>query len=245
MKPYASVEFRNISFTYGKLKILNEITVSIPEGQIFGILGANGAGKTTLMRLIVGLLKPESGSLQIFGENIQRNTLNKIGYMPQLNALYNELSVAENVHFFARMYGISNKHTRNIAVDKVLSLANLDSRRNDSVAQLSGGMKQRVSLATAMVHSPELLVLDEPTVGLDPRLRNSFWEYFESLARDNVTILISSHAMDDATRCHRLIFLHEGHIVADGSPEDLKSRVASSDATLEEAFLHFVTRGIR
>ena len=179
MKPYASVEFRNISFTYGKLKILNEIAVSIPEGQIFGILGANGAGKTTLMRLIVGLLKPESGSLQIFGENIQRNTLNKIGYMPQLNALYNELSVAENVHFFARMYGISNKHTRNIAVDKVLSLANLDSRRNDSVAQLSGGMKQRVSLATAMVHSPELLVLDEPTVGLDPRLRNSFWEYFE------------------------------------------------------------------
>ena len=245
MKPYAAVEFRNISFTYGKLKILNEIAVSIPEGQIFGILGANGAGKTTLMRLIVGLLKPESGSLQIFGENIQRNTLNKIGYMPQLNALYNELSVAENVHFFARMYGISNKHTRNIAVDKVLSLANLDSRRNDSVAQLSGGMKQRVSLATAMVHSPELLVLDEPTVGLDPRLRNSFWEYFESLARDNVTILISSHAMDDATRCHRLIFLHEGHIVADGSPEDLKSRVASSDATLEEAFLHFVTRGIR
>ena len=219
--------------------------MSIPKGEIFGILGANGAGKTTFMRLVVGLLKPESGSLQIFGENIQRHTQKKIGYMPQLNALYNELSVEENVHFFARMYGIYDKHTRKIAVDKVLSLADLDSRRKDSVAQLSGGLKQRTSLAIAMVHSPELLVLDEPTVGLDPLLRNSFWEYFESLALNNVTILISSHTMDDASRCHRLIFLHDGHIVADGSPRDLKSRVASPGATLEEAFLHFATREIR
>ena len=162
--------------------------------------------------------------------------------MPQLNALYQELSVEENVHFFARMYGISARRERSVAVDKVIFLVNLNDRRRDSVSSLSGGMRQRVSLAVSLVHSPELLVLDEPTVGLDPQLRAIFWDHFTSLSNIGITLFISSHTMDDANHCHRLIFLQEGHIVADGSPEELRAAVGSSRATLEDAFLHFVLK---
>ncbi len=237
-----AIQFEKVCFSYGKLEIFRELTIRIPRGEICGVLGANGAGKTTAMRLLMGLLKPAKGSITILGNGLQRSNRNRIGYMPQLTALYQELSIEDNVHFFARMYGMSAKHERNIAVDKVISLVDLVNRRGDSVSSLSGGMRQRVSLAVALVHSPDLLVLDEPTVGLDPQLRANFWDHFISLANIGITIFISSHTMDDANHCHRLLFLQEGRIVADGNPDELRSAVGSAGASLEDAFLHFVVK---
>ena len=203
-------------------------------------MGANGAGKTTAMQLLMGLLKADYGSIIVLGERLGNHNLHRIGYMPQLNALYQELSVEENLNFFARMYGMKNRQKRTIAVDKALELIELDERRLDSVSSLSGGMRQRVSLGVALVHSPDVLILDEPTVGLDPQLRALFWDHFTSLSNLGITILISSHTMDDANHCHRLMFVQEGKIVADGTPGELRSAVGLTEATLEDAFLHFV-----
>lgn len=242
--PDIAVQFEKVCFSYGKLEVLRELTTSIPRGEICGVLGANGAGKTTAMRLLVGLIKPKKGSITVLGDTLRRNNHDRIGYMPQLNALYQELSIEENVHFFARMYGMSDRQERNVAVDKAISLVELNDRRTNSVLNLSGGMRQRVSLAVALVHSPELLVLDEPTVGLDPVLRRSFWDHFSSLSNNGITLFISSHTMDDANHCDRLIFLQEGHIVADGSPEELRAAAGGPRANLEDAFLHFVLKEI-
>ena len=235
-----SIQFQNVKFSYGKHEIFQNLSFEVERGQICGILGANGAGKTTAMQLLMGLLKADYGSIIVLGEKLGNHNLHRIGYMPQLNALYQELSVEENLKFFARMYGMKNRRKRTIAVDKALELIELDERRLDSVSSLSGGMRQRVSLGVALVHSPDVLILDEPTVGLDPQLRALFWDHFTSLSNLGITILISSHTMDDANHCHRLMFVQEGKIVADGTPGELRSAVGLTEATLEDAFLHFV-----
>ena len=162
--------------------------------------------------------------------------------MPQLSALYQELSARQNVDFFARMYGLSRSSERREAVDRAIEWVDLTERQKDPLTRLSGGMRQRVSLAIALVHEPELLVLDEPTVGLDPELRATFWEQFRSMASAGTTLIISSHTMDDAAHCHRLAFIQEGRVVALGSPDELRN-AAGDDATLEDAFLHFVRQG--
>ena len=235
-----SIQFQNVKFSYGKHEIFQNLSFEVERGQICGILGANGAGKTTAMQLLMGLLKADDGSIIVLGEKLGNHNLHRFGYMPQLNALYQELSVEENLNFFARMYGMKNRRKRTIAVDKALELIELDERRLDSVSSLSGGMRQRVSLGVALVHSPDVLILDEPTVGLDPQLRALFWDHFTSLSNLGITILISSHTMDDANHCHRLMFVQEGKIVADGTPGELRSAVELTEATLEDAFLHFV-----
>ena len=235
-----SIQFQNVKFSYGKHEIFQNLSFEVEMGQICGILGANGAGKTTAMQLLMGLLKADDGSIIVLGEKLGNHNLHRFGYMPQLNALYQELSVEENLKFFARMYGMKNRRKRTIAVDKALELIELDERRLDSVSSLSGGMRQRVSLGVALVHSPDVLILDEPTVGLDPQLRALFWDHFTSLSNLGITILISSHTMDDANHCHRLMFVQEGKIVADGTPGELRSAVGLTEATLEDAFLHFV-----
>ncbi|HIC49343.1 MAG TPA: ABC transporter ATP-binding protein [Dehalococcoidia bacterium] len=235
-----SIEFQNVKFSYGKREIFQNLSFTVERGQICGILGANGAGKTTAMQLLIGLLKADNGSITVLGEKLGNHNLHRIGYMPQLNALYQELSVEENLNFFARMYGMTNRQERAIAVDKALELIELDERRIDSVSNLSGGMRQRVSLGVALVHSPDVLILDEPTVGLDPQLRALFWDHFTSLSNLGITILISSHTMDDANHCQRLMFVQEGKIVADGTPGELRTAVGLAEATLEDAFLYFV-----
>ena len=235
-----SIQFQNVKFSYGKHEIFQNLSFEVERGQICGILGANGAGKTTAMQLLMGLLKADDGSIIVLGEKLGNHNLHRFGYMPQLNALYQELSVEENLKFFARMYGMKNRRKRTIAVDKALELIELDERRLESVSSLSGGMRQRVSLGVPLVHSPDVLILDEPTVGLDPQLRALFWDHFTSLSNLGITILISSHTMDDANHCHRLMFVQEGKIVADGTPGELRSAVGLTEATLEDAFLHFV-----
>ena len=225
------------------MNVLNEVSLQIPRGISFGLLGPNGAGKTTLIRLLVGLLKPKAGTIRLFGKPQSRKNAHLIGYMPQLHSLYNELSVFQNVDFFARIYRLSDKMRRTAQVEKVLRLVELWDRRKDAVQNLSGGMKQRVSLACAIVHNPELLFLDEPTVGLDPELRVTFWQYFTGLTREGATLIISSHTMDDAAHCDRLAFMRSGKVIAEGSPDELKHATGNIGASLEEAFLYFVRRG--
>ncbi|PKB58141.1 MAG: ABC transporter ATP-binding protein [SAR202 cluster bacterium Casp-Chloro-G2] len=237
------VDATDVVFSYGQRQVLNGVSMHIPKGEIYGILGANGAGKTTLIRLMAGLLKTDGGQLTVFGEKPSSRTARNIGYMPQLNALYLELSAEQNVDFFARMFGLSNAKERREAEEAVLDLVGLWERRKDAVLSLSGGMRQRVSLAIAMVHQPLLLILDEPTVGLDPELRASFWDHFRSLAASGVTLVLSSHTMDDAAHCHRLAFLQEGRVIAEGSPSELSSAAGIAGASLEDAFLHFVRLG--
>jgi ABC-2 type transport system ATP-binding protein len=238
-----AISIDNLAFYFGKRRVLENLSLVIPEGISFGLLGPNGAGKTTLIRLMVGLLKARSGSIKLLGQPVSGKTANLIGYMPQLQSLYNELSVMQNIDFFARIYRVSDKEKRAAQVEKVLRFVELWERRNDSVQNLSGGMKQRVSLACSMVHNPPLLFLDEPTVGMDPELRANFWEFFGSLTKKGVTLIISSHTMDDAAHCDRLAFLRDGRVIAEGTPDELKQATGKPGSNLEEAFLYFVRSG--
>ncbi|MCX6003636.1 MAG: ABC transporter ATP-binding protein [Chloroflexi bacterium] len=237
-----AVEVEKVSFNYSKLKALDNLSLQMPRGISFGLLGPNGAGKTTLIRILVGLLLPKEGKIRLLGQSLSRQMAHLIGYMPQQHSLYNELSVAQNVDFFAKIYRLRNRSERAGRVEEVLRLVGLWGRRNDGIMKLSGGMKQRVSLACAIVHNPPILFLDEPTVGLDPELRANFWQYFAVLNSQGVTIIVSSHTMDDATHCDRLAFLRNGKVIAEGTPNQLRQAIGKTDATLEDAFLHFVRR---
>ncbi len=237
-----AVEVNKASFSYGNIKALDELSLQVPAGISFGLLGPNGAGKTTFIRLLVGLLKPKSGSIRILGQRPSRKKAHLIGYMPQLHSLYAELSVMQNVDFFAKIYHLANRAERAKRVEEAIRLVDMWQRRKDPVLKLSGGMKQRVSLACAIVHNPPLLLLDEPTVGLDPELRVTFWEHFTALTRQGVTIIISSHTMDDAAHCDRLAFMLEGKVIAQGTPGELTQATGKAGANLEDAFLFFIHR---
>ena len=237
-----AVEARDLTFSYGSLQVLNGLSLSVREGEVFGVLGANGSGKTTLMRLMVGLLRHDGGTLAIHGEPPSPRQAARVGYMPQLSALYQELSVRENVDFFARMYGMSDSGARARSVDEAIEMVDLKPRSSDTIANLSGGMRQRVSLAIALVHRPALLLLDEPTVGLDPDVRAAFWERFRRMADSGTTIMVSSHTMDDATHCDRLAFLRDGKVIALDTPSALRAATGRADASLEDAFIHFLHR---
>ncbi len=237
-----AVRIDKASFHFKKLKAVDELSLDVPAGISFGLLGPNGAGKTTLIRLLAGLLKPKSGSIEVLGQPPSRKTAHLTGYMPQLHSLYSELSVIQNVNFFAQIYGMRNRKQRSRQVEEVIRLVDLWQRRRDSVLNLSGGMKQRVSLACAIVHNPPLLLLDEPTVGLDPELRVTFWDYFTSLTQQGTTLFISSHTMDDAAHCDLLAFMRQGKVIAQGTPAELRQATRQPEATLEDAFLYFIRR---
>ncbi len=239
----AAIAINNLSFNYDKLRVINDISLEIPTGTSFGLLGPNGSGKTTLIRLLVGLLKPAAGSIRCLGRTPSPASARLVGYMPQLPALYSELSVEQNIDFFARIYGLSDKKKRRQRVAEVIKLVDLYPKREVQVMKLSGGMKQRVSLGCAIVHQPPLIFLDEPTVGLDPELRVHFWDYFESLTQSGSTIVVSSHTMDDAAHCRKLAFLRHGKVIALGSPAELRAATGTAEATLEDAFLYFIKRG--
>jgi len=238
-----AIEVDKVSFNYNNLKAVDELSLRVAKGISFGLLGPNGAGKTTLIRLLVGLLRPKSGSIRILGQTPSRKTAHLIGYMPQLHSLYAELSVIQNVEFFARIYHLTNKTERAQRVEEAIRLVGMWERHNDAVMKLSGGMKQRVSLACAIVHNPPLLFLDEPTVGLDPELRVTFWKYFAALTKQGATLIISSHTMDDAAHCQKLAFLRQGKVIALGSPAELQAATGNAEATLEDAFLYFIKQG--
>jgi ABC-2 type transport system ATP-binding protein len=237
-----AIDVNQVSFNYAKLQVIDGLSLQIPRGVSFGLLGPNGAGKTTLIRLIVGLLQPHRGQINILGRKPARQSAGIIGYMPQLPSLYAELSVQQNVGFFAAIYSLTDRKKRMARVEDAIKLVELWDRRGDSVQNLSGGMKQRVSLACAIAHDPPILLLDEPTVGLDPELRCVFWDYFSNLTRQGRTLIISSHTMDDASHCDLLAFMRQGKVIATGTPTELKKATGKADATLEDAFLFCIRR---
>ena len=230
-----AVNVDNVSKSFGAFKALNGVTLQVSQGEIYGLLGPNGAGKTTLIRLICGLLAAHAGTVTVLGQRMpQVAVLRHIGYMTQQAALYPALSVEENVAFFAAINGAES------GVKAALELVQLYERRGSVVSTLSGGMRQRCSLACALVHRPELLLLDEPTVGIDPQLRVQFWEYFRQMAMDGTTIIISSHVMDEADRCQRLGLIQYGRLLAEGTPNEIRAQGGSQN--LEEAFLALAGR---
>jgi len=237
-----AIQTEETSFNYKKIRAVDSLSLEVPQGISFGLLGPNGSGKTTLIRLLVGLLKPQSGTVRTLGRRPSPKIARYVGYMPQLSSLYAELSIYQNVDFFARIYGVRNKRLRRKLVEEAIRLVDLWPRRGDSIHKLSGGMKQRVSLACAIVHRPSLLFFDEPTVGVDPALRVTFWEYFRGLTEQGVTIVVSSHTMDDAAHCDRLAFMRHGRVIAEGTPEELRQATGDPKASLEDAFLYFVRR---
>jgi ABC-2 type transport system ATP-binding protein len=225
-----AVDVQNVVKSFGTLKALDNVTLRVREGEIYGLLGPNGAGKTTLIRSIVGLVAPESGTVTVLNHRMpDLDILGRVGYMTQAAALYPDLSVEENLRFFAAISGADSN------VDEALKLVELDQRRKSVVATLSGGMRQRCSLACALVHRPRLLLLDEPTVGVDPQLRVQFWDHFRDLAAAGTTIVVSSHVMDEAERCQRLGLIRFGKLLGEGSPNELRSAAGTNN--LEEAFL--------
>src|SRR2546423_9775359 len=194
-----AVDVEGVAKRFGDIKALDGVTLRVRQGEIYGLLGPNGAGKTTLIRAIVGLIAPDAGTVTVLGRRLPHlDVLRQVGYMTQQAALYPGLSVAENVKFFAAINGVED------GVDDVLRFVRLDSRKDSVVANLSGGMRQRCSLACALVHKPKLLLLDEPTVGVDPQLRVQFWDSFRRMADEGTTIIVSSHVMDEAERSHGL-----------------------------------------
>ena len=232
------VRAEGLSKRFGEVRALDEFSLCIRKGETFGLLGPNGAGKTTFIRAIAGLLKPTSGTLSVLGEPVPEHAVQvrpHLGYMTQLQALYNDLSAWENVQFFGRVWGLSDKQERDRRCEHILDLVDLLPRRASITANLSGGMKQRLSLACALVHDPDLLLLDEPTVGVDPQLRQTFWGYFRTLNERGVTIVVSSHVMDEADRCDRLGLIRYGRLLASGTPAEIRAMAGTDD--LESAFL--------
>jgi ABC-2 type transport system ATP-binding protein len=231
-----AVEVDNVSKSFGAYKALNGVTVRVRRGEIYGLLGPNGAGKTTLIRHLVGLLKADGGTVTVLGQHMPNvAVLGKVGYMTQQAALYPALSVEENVQFFAAINGADG------GVKDALERVRLYDRRKSVVATLSGGMRQRCSLACALVHRPDLLLLDEPTVGIDPQLRVQFWEDFRRMADGGTTIIVSSHVMDEADRCQRLGLIQYGRLLEEGTPTEIRAKGGSQN--LEEAFLTLAGRG--
>jgi len=216
-----SIYTQNLYKNFGKVQALKSVNLKVKRGQIYGLLGPNGAGKTTLIRLLIGSTPPSSGHSSVLGFDPikQKRPLRRlIGYMPQSVALYDDLSARDNLVFFARAHQPQDLSQR---VNEVIDFVKLRDRADDPVYTLSGGMKQRVSLACALVHQPQILFLDEPTSGIDPKLRVTFWEHFRELANRGVTLLISTHQMDEAMYCDRLAILHEGILLADDTPNQL------------------------
>ena len=225
-----AVEVHDVVKSFGHLRALDGISLSVRRGEIYGLLGPNGAGKTTLIRAIVGLARPDSGTVTVLGRRMpELAVLSRIGYMTQAAALYPDLSVEENVRFFATINGARD------GVDDVLRFVDLYDRRRSVVSTLSGGMRTRASMACALVHQPELLLLDEPTVGVDPQLRAQLWDRFQQMAASGTTIIVSSHVMDEAERTQRLGLILFGKLLAEGTANDLRRRAGVD--RLEDAFL--------
>jgi ABC-2 type transport system ATP-binding protein len=239
-QPTLSVETRTLCKSFGPVQALRGLELAIPQGCMYGLIGPNGSGKTTLFRILVGLTQPTSGEVKVLGARPGSPAArSSIGYMTQVEALYQDLSVDENVRFFGRLYGLKGE-ALDSAVTAALDLVDLRSRAGSRVDNLSGGMRRRVSLACATVHRPRLLILDEPTVGIDPELRVQFWEAFADWARQGTCLLVSTHHLDEAGHCTQLGLIREGRLIAEGAPGELMNNAHAT--TMEEAFLSFARR---
>lgn len=232
-----AIKTSSLTKEFGDFKAVNDLNLKVKKGEIYGLLGPNGAGKTTAIKMLSGLLKPSSGEAFILGNKIpDKKMASYIGYMPQETALYVGLTVHQNMKFYGKLFGIKGTKIKE-KEKELLEFVDLYNWRNQLVQNLSGGMKHRASLACTLIHEPELLFLDEPTVGVDPELRISFWEYFNELKDEGITILITTHYMDEARRCDRVGFMNYGKLIAESTPQELLSKAGTD--SLEDAFLKF------
>lgn len=231
-----AIEVRDLVVTLGGRRILHGLTFTVPTGQVTGLLGPSGCGKTTLMRCVVGVQQISSGEVRVLGIPAGSAQLrHRVGYVTQSASVYLDLSARDNVRYFAAIQGTSRA-----AAEQALADVALADRAGQKVGTLSGGERTRVSLACALLAAPELLVLDEPTVGLDPVLRHDLWGRFHALAAAGTTLFLSSHVMDEASRCDRLLLMREGQLIADDTPQALRTATGTSD--LEEGFLRLIRR---
>lgn len=220
-----SIEVHNLSKTFGNFTAVDDISFNVNKGEIFGFLGANGAGKTTTIRMLCGILTPTSGDAIVGGYSIMKETnkvKTRIGYMSQRFSLYNDLTVEENINFFSGVYNLPEEKLKE-RKRWVLSIANLEGKEKLLTSSLPGGIKQRLALGTAVIHQPEIVFLDEPTSGVDPISRRNFWDLINSLADEGVTVLVTTHYLEEAEFCNNIIMIDQGKIIAEGNPKELKS----------------------
>ncbi|AQW60962.1 ABC transporter ATP-binding protein [Vibrio owensii] len=226
MTEYA-IQAENVVKKFGDFTAINNITLNVPKGSIYGFLGPNGCGKSTTIRVLTGLLSSSEGNVDVLGLEIPKQSellRLKIGYMTQKFSLYDDLTVQENLEFIGQIFGMETKALK-ARIEEQLSTYGLDQLRKQRVGGMSGGQKQRLSLAAATMHKPELLFLDEPTSAVDPENRRDFWEQLFDLSDQGTTILVTTHYMDEAERCHRLAIMEAGEIRADGEPEELMAQM--------------------
>ncbi|MFC4158762.1 ABC transporter ATP-binding protein [Chitinimonas lacunae] len=231
----AVIDVAGLTKRYGERTVVDGLTMRVEPGQIFGFLGPNGSGKTTSIRMMCGLLTPDSGSGQTLGYDIVSDSAaikRQVGYMTQRFGLYEDLSLRENLDFVARVYGMDRRRER---VEAALERLGLAARQHQLAGKLSGGWKQRLALAACMLHEPRLLLLDEPTAGVDPKARRDFWDEIHRLSDQGVTVLVSTHYMDEAERCHQLGYIAYGRLLALGRPDELIERSGLSTWTAEGA----------
>ncbi|MED4686475.1 ABC transporter ATP-binding protein [Bacillus mycoides] len=230
-----SIILRDVSKKFGEKEVLHNLSLQVEKAEIFGLVGPSGSGKTTLIKMIAGINESTTGDVIVFNTNMPNlNEMKRIGYMAQADALYEELSAYENADFIATMYGLKGKRKKERIVE-VFEFLQLSDHTKKQVQHFSGGMKKRLSLAIALLHEPEILILDEPTVGIDPLLRKSIWEKFYDLKKKGTTIIVTTHIMDEAEFCERLGLIREGNLVAIGTPEELKKQTSSG--RIEDVFM--------
>ena len=231
-----AVDIADLVVERGQERILDGVSCAIAHGSLTALLGPSGSGKTTLLRCIVGVQRIRTGSVRVLGHPAGASELRRrVGYVTQAPSVYADLTVRENARYFASLHGMPGRHA-----DEALADVGLTGHADELTGQLSGGQRSRVSLACALLGKPDLLVLDEPTVGLDPALRRDLWQRFAELAQAGTTILVSSHVMDEAARCERLLLIRDGRLLSDGTPASIRAATGSDD--LEEAFLRLIER---